>query len=152
MRPSHGGGGALNEATAHQEGEVEMQDILDQLRIDPGQRTLGQLLQDREAAACEIGMLRMRLRRFEETATKRAQQVDAIRGLETSTDESKGFRPGTLIRLSEVCRMLGISRSTIYKRLSEGTFPQPIRLGPMTVRWQIEAIDSWRNALAAERM
>jgi len=32
--------------------------ILERLRIDPGQQTLGELLQDREAALHEIRMLR----------------------------------------------------------------------------------------------
>ena len=36
-------------------------DIADRLRLDPGQRTLGQLLQDREAALHEILRLRKRL-------------------------------------------------------------------------------------------
>ncbi|MDZ7840407.1 MAG: hypothetical protein U5R46_06230 [Gammaproteobacteria bacterium] len=39
-------------------------DILDRLRIDPGQRTLGQLLQDREAAAHEIRKLQAELERL----------------------------------------------------------------------------------------
>ena len=37
------------------------QDILELLRIDPGQRTLGQLLQDREATAEEIAPLRSQI-------------------------------------------------------------------------------------------
>jgi hypothetical protein len=47
-------------------------DILDRLRIDPGQRTLGQLLQDREAAAHEIGRLRSEIERLGARAPERA--------------------------------------------------------------------------------
>lgn len=39
-------------------------DILNQLRIDPGQRTLGELLQDREAALHEIRLLRREIERL----------------------------------------------------------------------------------------
>ena len=39
-----------------------------------------------------------------------------------------------------------IGRSTVYLRLSEGTFPKPVRLGLRTVRWRIEAIEAWRDS------
>lgn len=46
-------------------------DILERLRIDPGQRTVGQLLQDREAAAHEIRKLQGEIERLR-TVTLRA--------------------------------------------------------------------------------
>ena len=36
---------------------MEAHNVLERLRIDPGQRTLGQLLQDREAAAYQLTKL-----------------------------------------------------------------------------------------------
>ncbi len=61
------------------------------------------------------------------------------------------FRAGTLIRLLDVCRFLGISTSTVYKKLSESSFPEPARLGPRTVRWCVDDIEAWRDAHSASQ-
>jgi prophage regulatory protein len=47
------------------------------------------------------------------------------------------------IRLPEVKARVGLSRSTIYNRISEGTFPAPIRLGEKSVAWVESTIDGW---------
>jgi prophage regulatory protein len=116
-------------------------DILDRLRIDPGQRTLGQLLQDREAAAYEIERLRSDVGRLAARAPERTNKAISERSIPNS--RKSPFRAGTLIRIAEVCELLGISRSTIYKRLSERSFPEPVRLGPRSVRWRVDAIEAW---------
>lgn len=71
------------------------------------------------------------------------------------TRKRTGDHERVLLRLRDVCQMVGLSRSTIYKRIAEGQFPEPIRLGERTVRWSAEAISVWwqtqsnaeRNAL-----
>jgi prophage regulatory protein len=125
-------------------------DILEQLRIDPGRRTLGQLLQDREAALHEIERLRNELERVMKNPAGPLPSKSAA-GAPESAASSLPFRAGTMIRLSDVCDLLGISRSTVYKRVSEGTFPPPVHLGPGTVRWRIEVIEAWRDAQAARQ-
>ena len=40
-----------------------------------------------------------------------------------------------LIRLPEVKQTTGLSKSTIYARIAEGTFPKQIPLGPRMVVW-----------------
>jgi prophage regulatory protein len=40
-----------------------------------------------------------------------------------------------LLRLPEVKAMTVLSKSTIYARISEGTFPKQIPLGPRPVVW-----------------
>jgi prophage regulatory protein len=126
-------------------------DILDRLRIDPGQRTLGQLLQDREAAAHEIDRLRSQLSRLEaESRTASLTHSKGEKAPPTAADTRKPpFRIGTLIRLTDVCELLGISRSTIYNLLANSDFPQPVRVGQKAVRWHVDAIDAWRDARAA---
>ena len=119
-------------------------DILEWLRIDPGQRTLGQLLQDREAAAHEIARLRSEVDRLGARASGRA--IKAVPETSVADRGKPSFRAGTLIRLTEVCELLGLSRSTVYRLLSEKAFPEPVRLGPRTVRWRIDAIEAWRDA------
>lgn len=48
-----------------------------------------------------------------------------------------------LIRRNELEKLIGLSRSCIYKRMSEGTFPKPIPLGGRLVAWKAEDIESW---------
>lgn len=48
-----------------------------------------------------------------------------------------------LIRLTEVKHRTGLSRSTIYERIAEGTFPEQIPLGGRAVGWLDSEIDQW---------
>lgn len=123
-------------------------DILDRLRIDPGQRTVGQLLQDREAALYEIGRLQRELDRLKSSQVLEwsDRQMRALSSTRSAESEVLPFRPGTLMRISDVCQMLGIGRSTVYKLLSEKAFPKPVRVGPRSVRWRVELIEAWRDA------
>lgn len=52
-------------------------------------------------------------------------------------------RPTRLIRLPEVKARVGLSRSSIYLRIAEGTFPAPVRLGEKSVAWLETDIDAW---------
>lgn len=124
-------------------------DILERLRLDPGHRTLGQLLQDREAAAHEIARLRSDVDRLGASATDhiRTRKDDAPAKVDATSSPS-AFRPGSLIRLTDVCELLGMSRSTVYNRLAQNAFPQPVRMGSKSVRWRIEVIEEWRDSLS----
>lgn len=46
-------------------------------------------------------------------------------------------------RLPAVKARTGLSRSTIYLRIAEGTFPRPIALGPRAVGWLESEIEDW---------
>lgn len=48
-----------------------------------------------------------------------------------------------LIRLKELIKMIGLSRSTVYKLLSEDKFPKRIRLTQRTVVWRLSEIETW---------
>src|SRR5258705_44337 len=48
--------------------------------------------------------------------------------------------PGALLRLTEVCKLLGTSRSTVYKWMSDDTFPRPFKISQRAVRWRAEDI------------
>ena len=49
----------------------------------------------------------------------------------------------TIIRLPTVIARTGLSRSTIYQKISIGTFPGSVTLGPRAVGWINEEIDQW---------
>lgn len=48
-------------------------------------------------------------------------------------------------RRPEVEEITGLSRTTIYRMMSEGTFPRPRRVGAKAVRWPESAITEWLN-------
>lgn len=62
--------------------------------------------------------------------------------LQTRSDEPREAI-GRLIRLKEVQHRVGLSRSTIYRFMAEGTFPKPVHLGQRSVGWIEHEIDDW---------
>ncbi len=48
-----------------------------------------------------------------------------------------------ILRLPTVKELTGLSRSTIYLRISEGEFPASISLGGRAVGWVEEDIHNW---------
>ena len=58
----------------------------------------------------------------------------------------------SILRLPAVKTRTGLSRSTIYLRVSQGTFPRPVHLGGRAVGWVEEEIQSWlAERIAASR-
>jgi prophage regulatory protein len=58
----------------------------------------------------------------------------------------------TILRLPAVKTSTGLSRSTIYLRVSQGKFPRPVSLGGRAVGWVEEEIQSWlAERIAASR-
>lgn len=55
-----------------------------------------------------------------------------------------------IIRLPEVKNKTGLSRSSIYLRISKGEFPQSIALGGRAVGWLEEDINQWLEQCIAE--
>jgi prophage regulatory protein len=49
----------------------------------------------------------------------------------------------TILRLPAVKASTGLSRSTIYLRVSHGTFPRPVSLGGRAVGWREAEIQDW---------
>ena len=49
----------------------------------------------------------------------------------------------TILRLPAVKARTGLSRSTIYLRVSEGGFPAPVSLGGRAVGWLEHEINAW---------
>jgi prophage regulatory protein len=52
------------------------------------------------------------------------------------------------LRLADVCRLLGLSRSTVYQRIARACFPAPVRVSERAVRWSEEDVEDWLRALS----
>jgi prophage regulatory protein len=48
-----------------------------------------------------------------------------------------------ILRLPTVQNRTGLSRSTIYFKISEGQFPKPINLGARAVGWLESDVEAW---------
>ncbi len=48
-----------------------------------------------------------------------------------------------ILRLPDVKTRTGLSRSSIYAKVNEGSFPKYIKLGIRSVGWLESEIDSW---------
>lgn len=56
-----------------------------------------------------------------------------------------------IIRRNEVEALVGLARSTLYKRISEQTFPKPIPLAPRAVGWIESEVSAWLDNQIAQR-
>lgn len=56
--------------------------------------------------------------------------------------------PPRLLRLPEVMSRVGLRRSAIYQRMSEGRFPKCRSLGPKCSVWVEAEINAWIEAIA----
>jgi prophage regulatory protein len=52
-----------------------------------------------------------------------------------------------LLKRRDVEGMTGFSRTTIYRLMSEGAFPRPLRTGENSVRWRASDLQKWMEAL-----
>ena len=51
-----------------------------------------------------------------------------------------------LLRLSEVLTRTGLARTTIYRKIRDGSFPEPLKIGARAVRWPESEITAWLAA------
>lgn len=59
--------------------------------------------------------------------------------------------PLAFLRLPEVKRRVGLSRSEIYRKVKEGSFPRPVKLSSQASAWAEHEVQAWCQARLAER-
>lgn len=120
---------------------IQFEDMLARLRQDAGQRTFGQIVQEREWAYREIVTLRSRLDRLCMTTTETGPRTP-------SNAEAMHGPARVLLRLSHICEVLGVSRSTVYALMKHGQFPASVKIGPRAVRWRMIDLLAWQSKLS----
>ena len=53
------------------------------------------------------------------------------------------FRPERMLRRHEVELRCGLARTSIYRLMRVGAFPEPVKVGPRAVRWPESEIEQW---------
>jgi len=65
--------------------------------------------------------------------------------------KQKPHRDITFLKLPEVCKKTGLSRSTVYKLIKAGKFPKQIKLTEHSSAWIASEIQTWANDVIANR-
>lgn len=56
--------------------------------------------------------------------------------------------PDRIIRLKEVLTRTGLSRSTMYRKMQDGTFPKNVQISIRCTGWRESAVNDWtRNPM-----
>lgn len=63
---------------------------------------------------------------------------------------NKASTSSKFLNFKQVSDRIGISRSPLYRRIREGAFPKPVKLGAMS-RWVESEIDAWMEAQVTAR-
>ncbi|WP_029623535.1 helix-turn-helix transcriptional regulator [Sphingomonas sp. PAMC 26617] len=50
-----------------------------------------------------------------------------------------------IIRLKEVLLRTGLTRSTLYRKMQNGTFPRNVQISTRCAGWRQSAIDAWMH-------
>jgi prophage regulatory protein len=56
-----------------------------------------------------------------------------------------------ILRLPELCKRVGLGRSSVYSLIQRGQFPRPIPLSARAVGWSQAEVEQWIAERAAER-
>lgn len=54
-------------------------------------------------------------------------------------------QPERILRLKPVLERTGLSRSTLYRKVSDGGFPRPVQISTRCVGWRESAINAWMH-------
>lgn len=52
-------------------------------------------------------------------------------------------RPERILRIKVVLKRTGLTRSTLYRKIHEGTFPRQVRISTRCAGWHESAVDAW---------
>lgn len=58
--------------------------------------------------------------------------------------------PDRLLRVHEVARRVGLSKTTIYALIGEHRFPKPRKIKPTMARWSERDIEAWIAGTASD--
>lgn len=70
-------------------------------------------------------------------------------GPEQQVQGMSNVTPERILRIKVVLQRTGLSRSTLYRKVREGSFPKQVALAPRCAGWHESAVDAWvKNPLA----
>ena len=52
-------------------------------------------------------------------------------------------QPDRILRIAEVLKRTGLTRSTLYRKTASGSFPKNVGISTRCVGWRESAVNSW---------
>ncbi len=52
-------------------------------------------------------------------------------------------KPDRILRIRTVLNRTGLSRSTLYRKIADGSFPRQLKIGEHSAGWKESAINRW---------
>ena len=56
-----------------------------------------------------------------------------------------------ILRIKATVQKTGLTISTLYEKMADGSFPRPVKLGKRAVGWIEHELDEWLAARIADR-
>jgi predicted DNA-binding transcriptional regulator AlpA len=103
---------------------------------------IGELARERESTYREIVQLQSEL-------AKRTSQPQVAIPLPPPPPSAPS---DGLVKATDVCRLLNVSRMTLHRLIKRGAFPSPLRWGTTTIRWRWADVLSWQASLGTSHM
>lgn len=72
-----------------------------------------------------------------------SEQMDAFPTTDLTTPRRAPAGTIQVLRLPQVCRMTGLSRSSIYQMEAEKRFPRRVKIGTRSVGWIESEVQTW---------
>lgn len=58
-------------------------------------------------------------------------------------DKASGGAEFRFMRLPEVCRTVGVGKSTIWDNVRRGAFPCPVKVSENCTAWRSDEVEAW---------
>lgn len=121
---------------------------MNKLEYDLLEKYLAQLSFRASNAIRELQQVKSHIESFQSQISKRSfvsQSTPKLESSQLNTHKEKNVNksPNDLIRMKEVVRMTGLSRSTLYRLQQLEEFPKAVNLGCRSVAWVRSDINDW---------
>ena len=60
-----------------------------------------------------------------------------------SRDLKESRMGSRILRIRDLMDEIGVSKATLYRMVSEGSFPPPVKIAKRAVGWRREDVDRW---------
>ncbi len=47
------------------------------------------------------------------------------------------------VRVSQLIKMIPVSKASIWRKVKDGSFPKPVKLGDRITAWHMDDIEAW---------